>query len=292
MPTTSLVGPFISILRHPVLAVLPTLILLCLLVGTAVGTTEVYRAEAQVLVGRVDVESTAIPGFVSANQQLAGLYSRIAETSVIAAPVSEKIGISADDVLDRSSASPVPESSILRIEAVGGSPDDALTLAEALRTQLLAYVQNNSVRPAGVQESLREFENVSRELLAAQETLQAESQVLTSLRARLGPESRDAPVLAQITKVQQAQAAVNTRQLQVNALGGTFQDTQRGSAQRNSLQAIGQPRYLGTDRRSTIQMAVAVSVLVGALLGVAWAMGRSNRGALRRVRQTSLGLSS
>ena len=286
------VGPLVSVLRHPFLALLPTLVLLCMLVGTALGTPAVHRAQSQVLVGRVDVESTAIPGFVAANQQLAGLYSRIAETSVIAAPAGDAVGLTADEVLAQSSASPVPESSILRIETTGTSERDALTLAEALTTQLLTYVQANSVRPAGVEAALAEFQQANRELLAAQEELQVQNRALAQLRERAGEGSQAAPVLAQVERVQAAQAAVNTRQLQVNALGGTFQDTERGSAQRNSLQAIGEPVSLGTDRRSKLQLAIAASLLLGTVLGVAWATGRANRGALRRARLAARGARS
>ncbi|MDQ3504060.1 MAG: hypothetical protein M3486_10710, partial [Actinomycetota bacterium] len=167
------VGPLISSLRHPVLALFPIVALLVLGIGAALGTPAVHTAQAQVLVGRVDVESTAVPGFVAANENLAGLYARIAETSVIAAPVGDALGLSSGQVLSQVAASPIPETSIVRVEASSDNSQDAVVLAAEVADKLITYVEGNSVRPAGVETSLEDFETASAELLQAQGELAA-----------------------------------------------------------------------------------------------------------------------
>lgn len=271
------VGPLISSLRHPVLAVFPVVALLALGVGAALGTPAVHTAEAQVLVGRVDVESTAVPGFVSANENLAGLYARIADTSVIAAPVGEELGLSSGAVLSQVTASPIPETSIVRIEASSENSLDAVVLAAEVAQELITYVEGNSVRPAGVEASLEAFETASAELLDAQDDLAAAQ---AALDQATGP---SAAALSQ--DVVRAQAVVNTRQLRVDALAAAFRDTERGSGYRNSLQLIGEPQYVGSDTRSQLMLAVAFGVLVGLLLGTALATVRENWPVLTDLRR-------
>jgi hypothetical protein len=269
------VGPLISSLRHPVLALLPIVALLALGIGAALGTPAVHTAQAQVLVGRVDVESTAVPGFVAANENLAGLYARIAETSVIAAPVGAALGLSSGQVLSQVAASPIPETSIVRVEASSDNSQDAVVLAAEVAAKLITYVEGNSVRPAGVETSLEDFETASAELLEAQDELAA---------ARTALDGAATPSAAQTQTVVRAQAAVDTRQLRVDALAAAFRDTERGSGFRNSLQLIGEPDYVGTDTRSQVMLAVAFGVLVGLLLGTALATARENWPVLADVR--------
>jgi uncharacterized protein involved in exopolysaccharide biosynthesis len=74
------------------------LILVCVLVcagaGIAIGLlrSPVYKSQSQLFVGSFDVRSVAIPGFVTASQQLADAYSRLAASDAVVVPVARPRG--------------------------------------------------------------------------------------------------------------------------------------------------------------------------------------------------------
>ena len=279
-PGGQLVGPLVAVLRRPFLVLLVLLLVLLPAVSLVLLSPAKYTASSQILVGRVDVESTAVPGFVAANQQLAGVYSRLVETELVAARVSEQLGLSPQQVLTRVSASPVPESSILVIRATSTGQEQAVLLARTTAEQLVAYVQQTSVSPAGGDATLAEFRAASQRLVAAR-------LARDTLQRRLDAAQRDertAPAALQQQFVD-AQAAVDAAQLEVNTLSGSFQNDLRGSGERNSLQVITSGVPQGSDRSSRLQLAVGLSVLLGPTLGVGLALLAENRRALRVLRR-------
>lgn len=271
------VGPFVSILRRPILAVLP--ILLVLLPGLYIATqrTPEYTAEAQVLVGRVDVEANAVPGFVSATQQLAATYARLVSTTVMVDRVAEAVQLPRRQVSGHLSASPVPESSLIRIQATAGSEARSVALAEAASTELIRYLQETNESPAQTKALLDEYGAASTELQRAQLS-RGDAEALLERASPAQVPARQATVAA-------ARAAVDRAQLRANQAASAYTDSQRGAADRGTLQLVDEARSLGNDRSRRLQMVVAGSLVLGGLLGIGLASLRENKVVLRDLRR-------
>lgn len=279
-PPPATVGPLVSALRRPFLVLLPLLAMLVPSVALAELAPASFGASSQILVGRVDVESTAVPGFVAANQQLAGVYSRLVSTELVAGPVARELDLAVDDVLSGVTASPVPESSILLVEAEAATQAGAVALAATAAEQLVVYVQQTSVAPAGGDATLQQFREASTRLVGARLARDTAQTALTE--AQTGP-------AAALTAAQEAfvaaQATLDATQLEVDTLSGTFQSDLRGSGERNSLQVITSGVGTGSDRLSRLQLAVAASLLIGLTTGVGLATLVENRSAVRALRR-------
>src|SRR2546423_10055979 len=75
-PKQPFVGPLESVIRNPIAAVVPVVVLvgIALLIGLSRSPT--YTAESRVSVGRVDVPAFTLQNVVAGNQALAAGYAR------------------------------------------------------------------------------------------------------------------------------------------------------------------------------------------------------------------------
>src|SRR3954452_12373735 len=102
-----------AVRRHPLAFALPLIACLALAVVGAAVHAPTYTAEAKLGIGRIDVNTYSIPGFVEASRGLAAAYSRALETPAVTGPVARRLGIGASELGARLSASPVPESPVI-----------------------------------------------------------------------------------------------------------------------------------------------------------------------------------
>jgi uncharacterized protein involved in exopolysaccharide biosynthesis len=262
--------------RRPFLALLPVLIVLMTALAFGLTRTPVYTASAQILVGRIDVEASAVPGFVEANQRLAATYARLVGTSVIAERVSGAVGLPPKDVRGRLSGSPIPESSIIQVEATGSSSADAVELASAAAEQLISYVVQSNENPARQQQLLDAYGAAAVEQRAAESARDAAQGALASAQ---GAEASPTVVADRRTALNNAQAALDEANLRATTAESAYRDSQRGAVDRGALQIITRAESAGNDRRSRLQLAVVGSLLLGGTIGVALASLRENRKA-------------
>lgn len=127
--------PFESWRRHWVLGTLVTLLFGA--AGAAAGflMPVTWTAEARVAVGSGDLTSGAIAGFPLAASQLASNYARYVNDSGVAGnPVPENVELS---------ASQIPDSNVIRIEAKSADPDAARAAANETAQQLMDAVNSN-----------------------------------------------------------------------------------------------------------------------------------------------------
>ncbi len=275
------VGPLRAALRRPLLVLLPVLLVLMPALAWAVTTPETYRAQSEILVGRVDVEANAVPGFVSAVQQLAGTYARLVNSSDVAGPAAKELGLPLDEVRGSLTATNVPESSIISVEATAGDQAKALALVQAASNSLISYVAQQSTPTSAEDKTLADYRASALELNLAR------SRVTTAQTARDSAieDGTTAEEQAAERALAEAQADAAAALLRVETLANVFESNQRGGTERNSLRAINEPQGLGSDRRSRLQLAVGVSLVLGLALGIAAASLRANFPALRAARQ-------
>lgn len=271
------VGPLLAVLRQPLLVALSILVVLAAGLAVGIDRAPTYKAEAQLLVGRVDVEANAVPGFVSATQQLAGTYARIVSTTVIEGRVAAALKIPVADVSGRLRADPIPESSLIRITASAASEARAVALAKATSTELIAYLQATNDNPARRKALLDEYGTAAQELQQLQLTRIAAEQDLAQATLA-GRPARQAAVAA-------ARAAVDRATLRRDAAAQAFTDGQRGAADRGTLQLVSEAQPLGDDGASRLRVALVASLVLGSLLGVGLASVKENGAVLRRLRR-------
>jgi capsular polysaccharide biosynthesis protein len=248
-----------SLQRFWLVLVLTTLVGAVLGVGYGLITDPKYTAEAQLSVGRIDVQTQSIPGFTGASITLADTYSRAIAADQVITEVAGKTGLSRSEVIDRVSAAPIPETGTVRVFADGDTTEESISTANAAADALVSYVRNlNRFNPDSAR-LLKQYEDASAELGTAQQDL------------------------AQQGRTPDALAAVKRAQLKVNTLGSLYQSSQAGQASPNTLQVLTLAADATSDRTSTLERAGLVGGVVGLLLGALLALVLERRYPLQRV---------
>lgn len=216
-----------------------------------------YEADAQLTVGRVDVQTQSIPGFTSASITLADTYSRAIVADRVVTQIAEKTGLSKSAVIDDVSAAPIPETGTVRVFADADSTDEAVSAANAAAEALVDYVRNLNRFNPDSKRLLDEYQEASQELGEAKKELSEQGN---------SPET--------VAKVQRAQ-------LRVNTIGGLYQSSQAGQASPNTLQVLTLAADADSDRSATTQQAALVGAVIGLIIGALLALVLERRYPLR-----------
>lgn len=263
-------NPLVAAGRHPLLFLLPIVVLLAVAVALGLQRHPVYTAQAQLSVGRLDVNAQAIPGYVQASEQLAGTYSRVLDAAQVIDPVAKQLGRSPAYVLAHVSASPLAVSQIIVVQTTGSSPHQAVTLVNLVTNSVAAYVRTLNNATSGVSSSLlSNYHDAASRLQRAQN-------LVGRLQAR-HPNPRG----AQLSALNAAQAQVSIAQLQVNAIGAGYVNAQQGLPGGNSAQVLAAASTATSDRRHTLELLLISAVVAGIVLGLALASLRA-RSRFRR----------
>jgi capsular polysaccharide biosynthesis protein len=235
-------------------------ICLTALIGTGVGLAyglqrnSVYTAEAELSVGRVDVATQAIPGFVAASRTLADTYSRAITARQVVGRVSRKTGLSPSEVIDRVTASPIPETATMHVLADEESGRAAIALANVASRTLVNYVQDTN-----------RFNPQTKDLLDRYRRAAAE---FSSAKIARDTARRTGTVDEQTT----AQASLLEAKLRMKAAASLYGSSQAGQASPNTLILLAPAALAESDQDSTTQRAGFAGAVGGALLGVLLAL--------------------
>src|SRR5450755_780431 len=110
-----------------------------LVAGVGAGATKppVYTAETRLAIGAQGLSSYAIPGFALAAQELAADYARYVSLAQDASALKLALGTRASEIVGLS-ASPVPNSSVISIEAQSADSALAMKASNAVGAALIA----------------------------------------------------------------------------------------------------------------------------------------------------------
>ena len=225
------------------------LILFTALVGAGCGVVyglvrePTYTAESRLSVGRIDVSTQSITGFVVAAQTLADSYSRAIVARPVVRDTAAAAGIAPSEVVERLSASPIPQSPVMQVSATGETEREAVRTANAGSRALVDYVQR-----------LNRFNPDSKDLLAR---FNRASQRYGEARAALLESGGSAA----------AQAKVSGARLEVRTAEDLYRISQAGQATPNTLQPLALAVDAKGDQSSTLQQAIFAGVVFGFLLG-------------------------
>lgn len=224
-----------------------------------------YTATARLLVG-VDVsDPTAVPGALSAAEELADVYARSIDSEAVVDAVAARAGISAGDVTQRVSASPVVESPVIRVVATGPSSESAARLANLARDQLQRHFAELG---RGVGTRSESIARLAREAIRRHQRSAQREQRLAELAA-------DAPTRRSTAALREAERRTRFAALESEALAEALAES--GLPYTAPVERLDRARGASSDRLSTAQLLALAGLLAGLLIGGALATLSANR---------------
>jgi uncharacterized protein involved in exopolysaccharide biosynthesis len=255
-PVTGRVAPSTAVVARPMLVLLPVLVFLVPGLFLSLTREPVYTAQARLLVGGFNAESRAVPGFVEASKTLAETYARLVSTPAIQDPTSKALQLAPSEV--DLSATAVPESSIIAVEATSTSQATAVRVADAGAKALVEYTQQSGGKPS---ELLKDYVSARQALAQAQ----AERDQLAASGSTSSERAR-------------AEAELNAAQARSDAAAQRYENAiDAGSS--GLLQIVAPAGISQDDRRQNIQLTIAATVGLGLIIGIALATLMVNREA-------------
>jgi capsular polysaccharide biosynthesis protein len=270
-PDVPHVGLFQALARHWFVALLPVLAFVALGATYAVTRPPVYTATSTLSVVQVDLSSPgALAGFPAASQALASAFSRAVDSDALTVPVAKKLNLNLGNVAGRTFATPVPQSPVIRVYATGGSPAQAVTLANTMSQELVTYASRLSTANPQGRRLLDDYRLASRgheRALAAQRRAQRAYD--------RNPSARNQAALIR------AKSDTDTTQLKSDALRARYQQNQQALTSGSILRLLSPSRGASSDRRAKFQLAILIGLAAGLIVGAALASWRFHRVARR-----------
>ncbi len=269
-------NPFHALRRHWVSGTLITLLFAAIGVACAFVVPVTYTAEARVAVGSGDLTSGAIAGFPLAASQLASNYARYVNNA----------GVAGTDVPEgvELSASQIPDSNVIRIEATSTDPAAAAAAANTAATSLIDAVNaDGDPRAAAV---FDEFAKASEADAKAQTELAAAQQVLDRLLAK--DQSTNAAIKSARAAVTDAAAKADQTSLTAGALRQKYTNLVANTSTAAKLQLVRTAEATSSNRTSWIERLGLLGLVVGLAVSLVVAV-RRERGAVTPGRVAAAG---
>src|SRR5437764_5494476 len=267
-PVEQYTGPIESVVRHPFAALAPVLLLVGVALFLGMSRSPTYSAESRINVGRADVPAFTLQNVIAGNQALAASYSRAIQARRVLLKAGRSIGIGPDAAGSRLTASPVPGSTLIRVDATGPSKRDAAKLANAGARSLIAYVTRlqAKMQHAGLLTQFRD----------AQAAVDRRGLRLRSLLRRHA--SRSALAAAHIDLL--------TAQLRTQRLRNQYNSSLDGPSPTSPLEMLAPANEVSSDFSSMLERMLLVGAAAGLIVGIGLALALANADRLRRRRWT------
>lgn len=190
-------------------------------------------AQARLVVGDQTIQAQSVPGYALATQQLAGTYARLATGDAVTSRLPAGAEVT---------ASPVPDSAVVLVEAEAGDEGTAVQAADAAAAALTRAVQGIGGATENA-DALRAYQQAKERLRQARTAV-----------GRAGEPDRPA-----------AQDVVEFRQLEVEALGQAHREQVRAGASGSAGLAVTQNAVV---TRTSTPRAGALGAVTGAALAL------------------------
>jgi hypothetical protein len=246
--------------------ILPIVLLVVVAVAVAFTRPTTYSAQAHLAVGRIDVSTAAAPGVVSASQSLASAYSRAISADEVTAEITKKAGEGVTV-----SASPIPESPVILIEAEASSEEEAINAANIAGGALIAYINKLNSNAAQSERLLKTY------AAARGEVTQLERQV-----NREAAKEEVTGVQQDAKKAAELEAKLDVEILKTKASEAAYRASLEEETNGNDLRVLTTAQEATSNRKSVLKILLVLAVIAGAAIGLAWAWLGASRGFARR----------
>jgi len=261
-------GPFEAFVRHPILTLLPVLLLAGAALYVGLARDPIYTAKARINVGRSNVPPYVLQNVIGGSQTLAASYARVISTDDVVRQAARGAGVSPATAQRDLSASPIPGSTLIQVEATGPDRRAAVTLSNEGARSLIQYVKKIT------------SDNVAKAALRRYRKAQARvGRLQTRLINLRGPGRKRA--LAYARTLVDFEAA----KLQASNLAGLYRASTTDVAGGSPVRLIAPAASASSDFRTMLERLILIGVLGGLVVGLALALLRANRGRIRAIRE-------
>lgn len=252
--------------RHWFLALLPVLLFVGGAIALGMKRPARYKATTNMSVGHVYVSNpTGIATIIDATNALAGVYSRAIHSGEVLQDTRRRLG-EGSSVSGSFSATPLPNSPLVKVTSESSSARGAIALANASADALALYV-NKQVRD----------NNASTTLSTRYRDASLEYRKALSKRQRLDRRYENDPTRENKAARDDAAAAVDTALLKRLALRASYETAVQGGTSSVSMEVFSRAGAATSDRKSMMQILVFVGLLGGLAAGAALALLRAAR---------------
>jgi hypothetical protein len=258
-------GPIESIGRRPKAFFIPLVV--CGLLGLALGVLRapVFTAEAQLVVGGTVRNFQPAEGQTAALQDLTDIYSRLVGSGRHLQLVSDALG---NDVPPGVlTAAPIPDSTLIRLDATGATQDEATQRADAAATGLVDLVKALQTESAAS----------NTEVLTDLQARQTEMEDAIIRRNAAQAAYNNSPTEAARAELVAATALVDRLDLQVSVARDAYLASESARGGGIDLEVFSPAEPWGSDRRDQMMIYVLGGLAFGALVGMALATLAANR---------------
>ncbi len=259
------VGVLEAMRWHWQLVLIPVVLLVG--IGLALGLLRAptYTATANLSVDFGAQNPSSLSGSVTAAQALADSYARAVFATPVVGQVAHKTGSPANEVADHVSASPIPDSTVVKVSGDAGSEEAAIELANASATALTRYVGTlNGTRKGStpVLIQFRQAESLYQDRLAHQ------GELATQVDAN--PSDQTAA-----RELKRARVKTQVALLKKNSVGELYGASQQAYVA--PLSFLSAATSASSDKLSRLQLLGFIGLVAGLAIGAALATVRANR---------------
>ena len=229
-------------------------------VALALTSDPEYSTDARLNVDFTSQSPGSLPGSLTAARALTDSYSRAIDSDAVVRDIARRTGMEGDEVAELVSASPIPDSTVVRIDATGDSAAGAERLADDASAALIKYVNELDSPDA----------DLSQALVAKFRTAADRYDQLAEEQRELKELGKEAEVEAHEVEIE-AQVALLKRE----ALSQRYAEAQQGYVA--DLVKLESASAAESNQASLLQLYGGVGIAVGLLLAAVVASIRANR---------------
>lgn len=256
------IGPVEAARRQWLAVLLPILVIVPVVAAVAATRPPTYSAEARLLVGRLNLsEPGAIQGYAQAAQDLAATYPLAIDSDGVIDPLARTFHMSRQSVINSITASEVPSSAIVRVDATAKSAHLAVSLANAASGSLVQYLATQN----------RDDPDIAR-LFMKMHAAQLAYQKAEAAVPPLPKPPAHLTAAEQIAVVNAADAKARA-----NAASHNYQATSQIATVSSLLQPIVSANQATSDRKTKLELSTLIAFIAALIIGLTWATVRVNR---------------
>jgi capsular polysaccharide biosynthesis protein len=262
------VGVGSAVARHPLVTIVPVVVLVALAAAAAYARTPNFTADTRLAVGRLDASTpSSLAGFTQATQTLAERYARSVRGDAVIEPAAAELGVKSSRIRDRVSAAPIPETPVFRIRALAGTPEDATALANTVSESLVRH--SRRVATSGGPASRRLFRRYQQAALEFSRLDEAVEDRRSEFEAFPSPTTQDA--------LAKARSQATVAKLRLSTLQTAYETSMQSAGAAGLVEIIERAVKGRSDKSRVTQLLLFVAVVAGLAIGVALALLRANR---------------
>lgn len=284
------VSPGRSAMHH--LRMVSVITLVCAMLGIGYGLVRppVYSAEARLYVGKTLslTNTAAIAGLATASYNIASDYARLVSTSSVIGGAEKRLG-HPGRLGGTLTASPVPDSPILRVDATGPSAASAVDLANAGAGALVATVDKiNQLARTQVNQLQLSYANDENTVVSL---TSARSKLLSEIGALSGHGGNQAKINALQAQVNKDSTAIQVAQLKAQADSAQYQSQVSSlTSEEKVISQVGRATVTASNRTKNLEIGLIAGLVGGLILAVAVASYRDIRADRRQQAGPGAGL--